>query len=85
MAGTSCIVIGFSFVTEIGCEFVRSYCIRSLSFIVREGTSPLILSLLIIGILILLYGGYHEKHTARESLFPPTAFSDLSIGYLLPL
>jgi len=83
MGGTSCIVIGFSFATEIGCEYAHVYCIISTSFIVREGSSPSILSLLIIGILVLLYGGYHEKHTSKECLFPPTTFNDLSTGYLL--
>lgn len=84
MGGTSCIIIGFSFATEFGCEFIHVSCIRSISFIVREGASPLILSLLIIGVLLLLYAGYHEIHTSRECLFPPTSFNNLSTGYLLP-
>ncbi|KAF8807249.1 MFS general substrate transporter [Phlegmacium glaucopus] len=65
MGGTSCIVIGFSFATEIGWG------------------SPSILSLLIIGILVLLYGGYHEKHTSKECLFPLTTFNDLSTVVIL--
>lgn len=84
MGGTSCIIIGFSFATEFGCECVRVYCNRSISFIVCEGASPPILSLLIIGFLLLLCGGYHERHTSRECLFPPTTFNDLSAGFLLP-
>ena len=82
MGGTSCIIIGFSFATEFGCEFVHVPCLRSFSFIVREGTSPSILALLINGVLLLLYAGYHEKHTSRECLFPPTTFNNLSTGYL---
>ena len=82
MGGTSCIIIGFSFATEFGCEFVYFFSTKSISFIVREGASPSILSLLIIGVLLLLYAGYHEKHTSRECLFPPTTFNNLSTGYL---
>jgi hypothetical protein len=83
MGGTSCIIIGFSFATEFGCVFFHLSCIGSVSFIVREGVSPLILSLLIIGVLLLLYAGYHEKHTSRECLFPSTTFNNLSTGYSL--
>ena len=60
-------------------------CIRSISFIVREGSSPLILSLLIFGVLLLLFAGFHEKHTSKECLFPPTTLHNLSTGYLLPI
>lgn len=84
MGGTSCIIIGFSFATEFGCEFVHFFVLDQFHFIVREGASPTILSLLIIGVLLLLYAGCHEKHTSRECLFPPTTLNNLSTGSFLP-
>lgn len=65
MSGTSCIIIGFSFATEIGWK------------------APSTLSLIIIGITVLICGGFYEKHTTRDCLFPPTSFQDLTIAAIL--
>ena len=37
MGGTSCIIIGFSFATEFGCEFVQVSCLRSISLSFVKG------------------------------------------------
>ncbi|PPQ90416.1 hypothetical protein CVT25_014934 [Psilocybe cyanescens] len=66
MGGTNCIIIGFSFATEIGWNKPSTYC------------------LIAAGIVILVCGGYYEKHTTRDSLFPQTTFRDFTtIGILI--
>ncbi|KAG9314590.1 major facilitator superfamily domain-containing protein [Chiua virens] len=46
-------------------------------------TSPSTLSLIIIGPLILIAGGFYEAHTTRDALFPPAAFRSLTIIFVL--
>ncbi|TFK41327.1 amino acid permease ScVBA-like protein [Crucibulum laeve] len=65
MGGTSCIIIGFSFATEIGWAAVST------------------LALIIIGILVLICGGFYEKYTTRDCLFPSTTFNDLTTVVIL--
>ncbi|TFK20136.1 MFS general substrate transporter [Coprinopsis marcescibilis] len=65
MSGSSCLVIGFSFVTESG------------------WTSPLTLTTIILGFLILIGAGFHERYTKRECLFPPTMFQDPTAAIVL--
>ncbi|KAJ7596686.1 amino acid permease ScVBA-like protein [Mycena floridula] len=65
MAGTSCIVVGFSFAADQG------------------WTSPFTVVLITTGPAILLCGGWYERRTTRESLFPAAAFEDLTVVGIL--
>lgn len=60
MGGTSCIIIGFGFATEMG------------------WSKPSTLVLVISGLAILICGGFYEKYTSRDCLFPATTFTDLT-------
>lgn len=42
------------------------------------GGAPSTLALIIIGTCILICGGFYERHTTRDSLFPATAFRDIT-------
>ena len=61
---------------------VRRDCdlIQVQSFIKFTGTSPSTLTLIMIGPLILIFGGFYEVHTSRDALFPPVAFRSLTAG-----
>jgi len=54
------------------------------SFATSNGwTSPSTLTLIIIGPLILIFGGFYEVHTSRDALFPPVAFRSLTVVCVL--
>ena len=78
MAGSSCLIVGFSLVTEFGCKMPISDCL----FITHgfAGTSPFILSVLCVGVIILIGAGIHEKYTRRECLFPASMVQDATAG-----
>ncbi|KDR84823.1 hypothetical protein GALMADRAFT_233233 [Galerina marginata CBS 339.88] len=65
MIGTSCVIIGFSFATEVG------------------WSTPSTPSLIAVGIFVLLCGGFYEKNTTRDCLFPQTAFQDITTAVIL--
>ncbi|KAN0100844.1 Drug:H+ antiporter-2 family protein [Tylopilus felleus] len=54
------------------------------SFATSNGwTSASTISLIVIGPLILIIGGFYEVHTTRDALFPPAAFRSLTIVFIL--
>lgn len=80
MAGSSCVVVGFSFASDLGCTspFLRHlHLTLNLAFDL-SGSDPLTLVLIIGGPLILIGGGFYEVRTRRDALFPHTAFTDLT-------
>jgi len=81
MGGTSCIIIGFSFATEIGCKGFRSRLRRNTVNPVI-GSAPSTLALIIIGTSVLICGGIYENFTTRDCLFPQTAFRSVTSGIL---
>src|SRR2546429_508610 len=84
MAGTSCIVVGFSFANEAGCKgFYFSLFHVGLNEIYRSGLAPTTLLLILLGLAVLICGGVYEKYTSRECLFPPTMFTDLTTGTII--
>lgn len=80
MGGTSCIVIGFSFATEIGCEYCLVTIWNSQNLKIFTGNEPETSVLIAVGLVILVAGGYYEKHTSRDSLFPQTTFQSITTG-----
>ena len=81
MSGTSLLIVGFSFVTRNGCEWVSLFGIRSLNRSVQyPGIAPTTLCLIISGVLLLALGAVYEVRTSREPLFPPQLFKDISCG-----
>ena len=78
MAGSSCLIVGFSLVTEFGCKI--SIPDRRFDAHNHEGTSPFILSMLSVGVIILAGAGIHEKYTHRECLFPASMVQDTTAG-----
>ncbi|KII93380.1 hypothetical protein PLICRDRAFT_171143 [Plicaturopsis crispa FD-325 SS-3] len=46
-------------------------------------TAPLTLTLIILGIVILICGGFYELRTKREALFPRAIFNNLTTGIIL--
>ncbi|TFK76816.1 amino acid permease ScVBA-like protein [Pluteus cervinus] len=54
------------------------------SFATEAGwTSPSTLILIILGLVVLVCGGFYEMHTSRDSLFPPSTFNDLTAVIIL--
>lgn len=41
------------------------------------------LTLVIGGIMVLIFGGVYEVRTTRDALFPPSMFTDLTTGKLV--
>ncbi|KAF5375143.1 hypothetical protein D9758_000065 [Tetrapyrgos nigripes] len=61
-----------------------SCIIVGLDFATERGwQSPLTSILICLGLLILVCGGFYEVHTKRESLFPPTLFSNGTAALVL--
>lgn len=80
MAGTSCIIVGFSFANEAGCkglDLLPTYEWRS-DWILGKAVSTLLL--IIIGFFTLVFGGVYEKYTTREKLFPGAMFTNITSG-----
>lgn len=84
MSGTSCLVVGFSFATENGCDYLMFSCILSLvtdlESALTTGTSPSTIALILLGLIVLVLGGVYETRTTRECLFPAATFHNLTVG-----
>ena len=81
MSGISLLIIGFSFVTRNGCEFIPLFGVTSLNPSVQyPGTAPATLGLIMGGMIFLALGHVYEIRTSREALFPPQLFKDISCG-----
>ncbi len=82
MSATSCIIVGFSFATDVGCKYLflhnGSECVNVIS-----GGTPMTLLPIIIGMSVLIGGGFYENYRSRDSLFPPTVFRDVTTGKYL--
>ncbi len=79
MTGTSGIIVGFSFAAEVGCrDYV--FCAKIQSIDTLTGSRPATLVTIITGILVLICGGFYERYTSRECLFPPATFRDVTTG-----
>jgi hypothetical protein len=75
MGGSSSIVVGFSFASQLGCEFhLNMKCVLFIN--ADPGTAASTLSLIIMGLVVLFCGGIYEVRTKRDALFPVTAFKD---------
>lgn len=84
MSGTSFIIVGFSFVTLKGCEWILLFGVLLLNLSVRyPGTAPTTLGLIIGGTFLLALGAVYEVVTSREALFPPQLFKDVSCGTVI--
>lgn len=51
-----------------------------LTSIQSKGTAVSTLLLIILGVVVLICGGFYEMRTKREALFPPAAFNNLTTG-----
>jgi hypothetical protein len=85
MVGSSCIVVGFSFASSMGCKYLLFPNV-SVPFEFRlfdvSGSHPLTLVLIVGGPCVLIIGGFYEIWTRRAALFPRTAFTDLTTSTL---
>jgi len=74
MAGTTCLMLGFSLSSEMGCEY---YSLLIICFLICFlGSSPTTLGCLIGGAVILILGCIHEGRTTKDALFPGSLFSN---------
>lgn len=80
MGGSSCIVIGFNFATQLGCTSARPRCGIACTNAAATGLCASTLTLIVVGVLVLVIAAFYEVRTKRDALFPPIAFKDRTIG-----